>query len=47
MFGYKQKGLKAVEAQNVFFHLTYENAVDIDSIQDNDAKAAMKVGRQW
>eukprot|EP00743_Colponemidia_sp_Colp-15_P011451 GILK01012779.1.p1 GENE.GILK01012779.1~~GILK01012779.1.p1 ORF type:complete len:1306 (+),score=251.28 GILK01012779.1:285-3920(+) len=34
IFGYKQRGAAAEEACNVFFHLTYEGAVDIDSIQD-------------
>jgi len=30
VFGYKQRGREAVNAQNVFFHITYEGAVDID-----------------
>ena len=34
IFGYKQNGPEAVEAQNVFYYLTYENAVNIDDIQD-------------
>ncbi|CAM9784820.1 unnamed protein product, partial [Ectocarpus sp. 12 AP-2014] len=34
IFGCKQRGPEAVEAQNVFVHLTYEGEVDIDSIQD-------------
>lgn len=29
IFGYKQRGAAAVEAQNVFYYLTYEGAVDI------------------
>eukprot|EP00775_Hariotina_reticulata_P008774 gene8774-8953_t len=29
IFGFKQTGVAAVEADNVFFHLTYEGAVDI------------------
>lgn len=33
IFGCKQRGPEAVEAQNVFVHLTYEGEVDIDSIQ--------------
>lgn len=36
IFGYKQRGKVAVEAQNVFFYLTYAGAVDIDAI-DNPA----------
>lgn len=31
---YKQRGPRAAEAHNVFFYLTYEGAVDIDSITD-------------
>ncbi|CAM9604379.1 unnamed protein product, partial [Choristocarpus tenellus] len=34
IFGYKQRGQEAVDAQNVFVHLTYEGEVDIDSIKD-------------
>ncbi|CAN0478173.1 unnamed protein product, partial [Discosporangium mesarthrocarpum] len=33
IFGFKQRGPEAVEAQNVFVHLTYDGEVDIDSIQ--------------
>lgn len=34
IFGYKQQGEEAVRAMNVFHHLSYEGAVDIDSIND-------------
>jgi factor associated with neutral sphingomyelinase activation len=34
IFGYKQTGPKAIEANNVFYHLTYEGAVDIEQITD-------------
>eukprot|EP00003_Mantamonas_plastica_P029449 TRINITY_DN697_c0_g1_i8.p1 TRINITY_DN697_c0_g1~~TRINITY_DN697_c0_g1_i8.p1 ORF type:complete len:766 (-),score=276.56 TRINITY_DN697_c0_g1_i8:87-2384(-) len=34
IFGYKQRGEEAVKADNVFYYLTYEGAVDIDSIDD-------------
>uniref|UniRef100_A0A6S8EIJ7 BEACH domain-containing protein n=1 Tax=Aureoumbra lagunensis TaxID=44058 RepID=A0A6S8EIJ7_9STRA len=40
IFGVKQRGPRAVAATNVFYHLTYENAVDVDAIQDNDSKTA-------
>lgn len=33
IFGYKQTGPAAVEADNVFYHLTYEGAVDIDKVR--------------
>ena len=38
VFGYKQTGEAAVEARNVFHYLTYENAVDIDKVQDEGIK---------
>ena len=41
IFGYKQNGPEAVEAQNVFYYLTYENAVNIDDIQDPRDKQAI------
>ncbi|CAG8541891.1 2926_t:CDS:10, partial [Racocetra persica] len=34
IFGYKQTGEEAVKACNVFYYLTYEGAINIDSIQD-------------
>ena len=34
IFGYKQQGQPAVDSTNVFHHLFYEGAVDIDSIDD-------------
>ena len=34
IFGYKQRGREAVAALNTFVHVTYEGAVDIDSIED-------------
>eukprot|EP01135_Chromosphaera_perkinsii_P002345 Nk52_evm131s221 gene=Nk52_evmTU131s221 len=34
IFGCKQQGPEAVEAVNVFHHLTYEGAVDINAIKD-------------
>jgi factor associated with neutral sphingomyelinase activation len=34
IFGYKQQGEEAVKADNVFYHLTYEGAVDLDAIGD-------------
>jgi hypothetical protein len=32
IFGYKQTGDEAMKANNVFYYLTYEGAVDIDSV---------------
>uniref|UniRef100_A0A1I8AI95 Putative neurobeachin homolog n=1 Tax=Steinernema glaseri TaxID=37863 RepID=A0A1I8AI95_9BILA len=34
IFGYKQKGPEAVRAQNVFYYLTYEGAVNISTIEN-------------
>ena len=34
IFGFKQKGEAAVEAKNLFYHLTYEGSVNIDKIED-------------
>ena len=34
IFGFKQQGTPAVEAMNVFHHLFYEGAVNIDEIED-------------
>lgn len=34
VFGFKQQGEEAVRSLNVFHHLTYEGAVDIDAIED-------------
>ncbi|KAG0572031.1 hypothetical protein KC19_VG063500 [Ceratodon purpureus] len=41
IFGFKQRGKPAVEALNVFYHLTYEGAVDIDRVPDPSMKAAV------
>ncbi|KAI0489294.1 hypothetical protein KFK09_029136 [Dendrobium nobile] len=35
IFGYKQRGKEAVQADNMFFYITYEGAVDIDKITDS------------
>lgn len=34
IFGYKQRGPEAVKANNVFYYLTYEGAIDIEKIED-------------
>ncbi|XP_012083537.1 BEACH domain-containing protein C2 isoform X2 [Jatropha curcas] len=34
IFGYKQRGKEAIQANNVFFYITYEGSVDIDKISD-------------
>jgi hypothetical protein len=42
IFGCKQKGPAAVKANNVFYYLTYENAIDIEAIDDHLQKEAAK-----
>jgi WD40 repeat protein len=42
IWGYKQKGAAAKEAHNLFFHLTYEGAVDLDNIRDPVLLEAIK-----
>lgn len=33
-FGFKQRGKQAEQADNVFYHLTYEGAVDLEAVDD-------------
>jgi hypothetical protein len=40
IFGFKQRGQAAVDALNVFHHLSYGEAVDLDKIEDPVEKAA-------
>ncbi|CAI5486050.1 unnamed protein product [Closterium sp. Naga37s-1] len=42
IFGYKQKGREALAAHNVFFYVTYEGAVDIDSITNPIVRRGMQ-----
>jgi hypothetical protein len=44
IFGYKQTGQAAMDANNVFYYLTYENAIDIEAIEDPLQKDAATVG---
>ena len=41
IFGYKQRGVAAKEADNVFYYLTYEGAVDVETISDPNERAAV------
>ncbi|AOA63527.1 Protein with similarity to Chediak-Higashi syndrome and Beige proteins [Komagataella phaffii CBS 7435] len=41
VFGFKQRGKPAVEAFNVFHHLSYSGAVDLDKIEEEVEKKAM------
>ncbi|XP_041374666.1 neurobeachin-like protein 1 [Gigantopelta aegis] len=42
IFGYKQKGPAAVEALNVFYYCTYEGAVDLDAIENEQERKALE-----
>ncbi|XP_023316576.1 protein FAN-like [Trichogramma pretiosum] len=43
IFGYKQRGDEALKADNVFFHLCYEGAVDLDTITDINDRHGLEV----
>ena len=43
IFGVKQRGMAALAADNVFRHLTYEGAIDPESISDVVERAAVEV----
>ena len=40
IFGYKQQGKEAIEARNIFFHLTYEENIDKLKFEDEKTKSA-------
>ncbi|BBM99563.1 hypothetical protein MPTK1_1g22060 [Marchantia polymorpha subsp. ruderalis] len=42
IFGYKQRGKSALEAANVFYHLTYEGAVNLEAIESLNERAAVE-----
>ncbi|XP_071609775.1 lipopolysaccharide-responsive and beige-like anchor protein isoform X3 [Heliangelus exortis] len=42
IFGYKQQGPEAVRSLNVFYHLTYEGAVNLSSITDSVLREAVE-----
>lgn len=42
IFGYKQRGAEAVKADNVFYYLTYEGAVDVEAVRDKQQRAALE-----
>jgi hypothetical protein len=41
VFGCKQRGPAALEADNVFYHLTYQGAVDIGAVTDPVERKAL------
>ncbi|CAM6118833.1 unnamed protein product [Calypogeia fissa] len=42
IFGFKQQGEAALAADNLFHHLTYEGAVDLDTIDDPTQRAGIE-----
>lgn len=42
VFGYKQRGTEADMADNLFYHLTYEGAVDLERIDDKVTKQGIE-----
>uniref|UniRef100_A0A182MH65 Neurobeachin n=1 Tax=Anopheles culicifacies TaxID=139723 RepID=A0A182MH65_9DIPT len=42
IFGYKQRGPEAMRATNVFYYLTYEGSVDLDTIADPVTRDAIE-----
>ncbi|CAN1849491.1 BEACH domain-containing protein B, partial [Linum perenne] len=42
VFGYKQRGKPAVEAGNIFYYLTYEGAVDLETMDDDLQRSAIE-----
>lgn len=43
IFGYKQRGAEAVKANNLFFHLCYEGAIDLENINELAKRHAYEV----
>jgi factor associated with neutral sphingomyelinase activation len=43
IFGCKQKGQAAIDANNLFYYLTYEGAVDLDAVTDPIQKLSFEV----
>ncbi|XP_065829708.1 lipopolysaccharide-responsive and beige-like anchor protein isoform X2 [Oscarella lobularis] len=42
IFGYRQRGEAAIQANNVFYYLTYEGSVDLDAIEDPIIRKAVE-----
>lgn len=43
IFGYKQRGEEALKANNLFFHLCYEGAIDLENINELAKRHAFEV----
>lgn len=42
IFGYKQRGEEAIKNLNTYYYLTYENALDLDTITDPKEKISIE-----
>ena len=42
IFGYKQRGQAAIEANNLFYYITYEGAVDIEKVRDPQERKSIE-----
>lgn len=42
IFGYKQQGDEAIQSDNLFYYLTYEGAVNLDTVKDVRERAALE-----
>lgn len=42
IFGYKQRGKAAVEHMNIFFPLTYEDAINLDTVDDPEERISFE-----
>lgn len=43
IFGYKQRGAEAEKADNLFYYLCYEGAIDLDSITDPNERKSIEI----
>ena len=41
IFGHKQRGAAAIEADNLYYYLTYEGAVELDRVTDSRERQAL------
>ncbi len=43
IFGYKQRGAEALKADNLFYYLCYEGAVDLEAIKNYSQRKSLEV----
>lgn len=43
IFGYKQRGVEALKADNLFYYLCYEGAVDLESIKNYSERKSLEI----